>query len=76
MMPDLTGMDVYEDVEAKYPHLAERFVFVSGGGVTERSRRFLEQHAERVLPKPIDNHQLCELLDRGTAGDQAIEQAS
>jgi len=76
MMPDLTGMDVFEVVEAKYPHLAERFVFVSGGGVTERSRRFLEQHAERVLPKPIDSHQLCELLDRGTTRDQAIEQAS
>lgn len=76
MMPDLTGMDVYETVEAEYPHLAERFVFVSGGGVTERSRRFLERHAERVLPKPIDSHQLCELLDRRTAPDQAIEQAS
>ena len=76
MMPDLTGMDVYERVEANDPHLAERFVFVSGGGVTERSRRFLEQHAERVLPKPIDSRQLCELLDHVTTAARAIERAS
>ncbi len=34
MMPDMTGMDVYETVEQRYPELAERFVFVSGGVVT------------------------------------------
>ncbi len=64
MMPDMTGMDVYEAVEERCPALAERFVFISGGGVTERSRKFLEAHADRVLPKPIDNRQLCELLVR------------
>jgi signal transduction histidine kinase len=64
MMPDMTGMEVYEAVEEKCPALAERFVFISGGGVTERSRKFLEAHADRVLPKPIDNRQLCELLVR------------
>jgi signal transduction histidine kinase/CheY-like chemotaxis protein len=64
MMPDMTGMEVYEAVEERCPALAERFVFISGGGVTERSRKFLEAHADRVLPKPIDNRQLCELLVR------------
>lgn len=64
MMPDMTGMDVYEAVEERCPALAERFVFISGGGVTERSRKFLEAHADRVLPKPIDNRQLSELLVR------------
>ena len=64
MMPDMTGMEVYEAVEEKRPELAERFVFISGGGVTERSRKFLEAHADRVLPKPIDNRQLREFLVR------------
>ena len=67
MMPDITGMDVYEEVERKHPGLASRFVFISGGGVTERSRRFLEQHAERVLPKPIDSAELLRLLAKRTA---------
>lgn len=64
MMPDLTGMDVFEEVERKYPALAGRFVFISGGGLTERSRRFIEAHADRVLPKPIDSRQLAKLLAR------------
>jgi CheY-like chemotaxis protein len=62
MMPDLTGMDVYEEIEKHHPSLAERFVFISGGGVTERSRKFIELHADRVLPKPIDSRQLSKLL--------------
>lgn len=64
MMPDMTGMDVYEEVQQRHPEVAERFVFISGGGVTERSRQFLEHHAERVLPKPIDSRQLCEILEK------------
>ncbi len=77
MMPDMTGMDVYETVEEKHPALAERFVFISGGGVTERSRRFLEVHADRVLPKPIDSRQLCELLMRRPGAEPSrIFQAS
>ena len=77
MMPDMTGMDVYEAVQEKHPELAQRFVFVSGGGVTERSRRFLERHSQRVLPKPIDSRQLCELLERTAPGEAvAIERAS
>jgi signal transduction histidine kinase/CheY-like chemotaxis protein len=62
MMPELTGMDVYEEVVRRHPRLADRFVFISGGGVTERSRRFIELHADRVLSKPIDSRQLSELM--------------
>jgi signal transduction histidine kinase/ActR/RegA family two-component response regulator len=77
MMPDMTGMDVYEAVEQRLPALAGRFVFVSGGGVTERSRRFLEEHADRVLPKPIDSRQLCEMLEKMTPCEtSSIERAS
>jgi signal transduction histidine kinase/ActR/RegA family two-component response regulator len=76
MMPDMTGMEVYEAVEETCPELAERFVFISGGGVTERSRKFLEEHADRVLPKPIDNRQLRELLVRCEASQQQIAEGA
>jgi signal transduction histidine kinase/ActR/RegA family two-component response regulator len=75
MMPDMTGMDVYEAVEERLPSLRDRFVFVSGGGVTERSRRFLERHADRVLPKPIDSRRLCEVLENAVRGRALVEQA-
>jgi signal transduction histidine kinase/ActR/RegA family two-component response regulator len=62
MMPGMTGMDLYEEIERKYPTTAGRVVFISGGGLTERSREFIERHADRVLPKPIDSQQLANLL--------------
>ena len=64
MMPDMTGMDLFEEVQRRAPALAERFVFISGGGVTERSRRFIETHGARVLIKPIDGRELTEILAR------------
>jgi len=64
-MPDLTGMDVFEEAERRWPHLARRFVFISGGGVNERSRQFIERHAARLVTKPIDNRQLLKLLAEG-----------
>jgi signal transduction histidine kinase/ActR/RegA family two-component response regulator len=67
MMPDVTGMDVYEEVERLYPSLASKFVFISGGGITERSRKFLELHAECVLSKPIDGKKLDRILARRSA---------
>lgn len=62
MMPDMTGMDVYEAIEQRMPALSSRFVFISGGGVTERARRFIERHADRVLAKPIESSQLYRLV--------------
>ena len=54
MMPDMTGMDVFEKIQRERPWLAQRFVFISGGGVTDRCRHFIENHQQRVLSKPID----------------------
>jgi two-component system NtrC family sensor kinase len=64
MMPDMTGMDLYEEIQRRAPALAERFIFISGGGVTERSRRFIEANGARVLIKPIDGRELQEILAR------------
>jgi CheY-like chemotaxis protein len=74
MMPDLTGMDLYEELRRRMPEVAERFVFISGGGVTERSRRFIEEHEARVLIKPLDGKELREVLARYAPGaTQALE---
>lgn len=62
MMPDMTGMELFEEIERSEPALAERFVFISGGGVTERSRKFIESHRSRVLSKPIDERAISQVL--------------
>jgi signal transduction histidine kinase/ActR/RegA family two-component response regulator len=67
MMPGLTGMDVFEEIERRYPAIANRVVFISGGGLTERARDFIERHADRMLAKPIDSRQLSELLAKRSA---------
>ncbi len=65
MMPDLTGMDVFEQVVRERPSLRSRFVFMTGGAVTERARKFLEQVPDQRLDKPFRLEQVEALLRRG-----------
>jgi len=53
MMPDESGVEVYERLCAEAPEIAARTIFISGGAVTEVTRRFAEEHSERVLDKPL-----------------------
>ena len=64
MMPDLTGMDVYEQIRSAQPALAARFVFTTGGAVTERAHKFLEEKGRRRLDKPFKLEQVELLLPR------------
>jgi PAS domain S-box-containing protein len=64
MMPDLTGMDVFEQVGQERPALRGRFVFMTGGAVTERARKFLEQIPSQRLDKPFRLEQVEALLRR------------
>ncbi len=54
MMPDVTGMAVYEAV----PAASERILFMSGGAVTESARAFLAQDRVRTVQKPFTTDQL------------------
>jgi two-component system, cell cycle sensor histidine kinase and response regulator CckA len=62
MMPEMTGMAVYEAVLARAPKLAARFVFMTGGAFTASARDFLEQVAQQHVEKPF----------RGAAIEDAI----
>jgi signal transduction histidine kinase len=68
MMPDVTGMAVYEAV----PAASERIVFMSGGAVTEPARAFLAQDHVRKVHKPFTTDQLrravLEVARREVAG--------
>ncbi len=54
VLPDCTGVDLYEDVAHLWPRLAERFVFITGGAVDERARNLLEGGTVPWLGKPLD----------------------
>jgi PAS domain S-box-containing protein len=54
MMPDMTGMDLFQELSLKQPELVERMVFITGGSFTSRATAFLERIDNRVLAKPLD----------------------
>ncbi|HUH03240.1 MAG TPA: ATP-binding protein [Kofleriaceae bacterium] len=53
LMPDVTGMDVYEDLAQRNPELASRFVFMTGGAFTPRAREFVDRAPSKLLYKPF-----------------------
>ncbi len=70
MMPGMSGMDLHAEVEQRHPSLAGRFVFLTGGAFTSRSRTYLATTPCPALEKPFDPVALRELVAR-TAGQAA-----
>jgi PAS domain S-box-containing protein len=54
MMPDMTGMEIYERLIAESSPLAARMVFMTGGAFSQRSREFLDECGRPVISKPIE----------------------
>jgi CheY-like chemotaxis protein/two-component sensor histidine kinase len=67
MMPDLTGMDVYEELRRARPGLEHRIVFMTGGAFTARARAFLDSVANPRLEKPLDLQSVRTILRDVTA---------
>jgi len=70
MMPEMTGMELYEHLEAERPELAERCVFMSGGTASPAVRAFLERMGTRRFQKPVDTGWLRSLLHAMVAAAQ------
>jgi PAS domain S-box-containing protein len=66
MMPDVTGMDLYESVRERHPGLQDRFVFMTGGAFSPRAQRFLAETTNRCLDKPFALEQLLDAVELAT----------
>ena len=64
MMPDVDGPMVYATLEERWPKLAQRMVFVSGGAFTQRSQQFLDSVARPLITKPIRPDQLVAVYEQ------------
>ena len=53
MMPDLSGIQVYEASSEHVSGTPPRFVFLTGGAVTDTAKRFLSETHHRVITKPF-----------------------
>jgi signal transduction histidine kinase/ActR/RegA family two-component response regulator len=69
MMPELSGMALYRDIEARRPDIAARMIFITGGTFTDEARAFAARHAERCLFKPFDAPAVREQLRRVILGE-------
>jgi CheY-like chemotaxis protein len=62
MMPDMTGMDLYDALLDIAPGQVERMIFLSGGAVTPRARDFAATVPNLLLEKPFDVQRLREII--------------
>lgn len=54
MMPEVSGIDVYETVAVEQPAMVKRLVMMTGGVFTDRATRFVKRHQLTPLEKPFD----------------------
>jgi CheY-like chemotaxis protein/two-component sensor histidine kinase len=54
LMPDLTGMGLYDALLVAAPDVAGRMVFMTGGAFTPAARDFLERVRQPRIDKPFD----------------------
>jgi CheY-like chemotaxis protein len=54
LMPGLTGMDLFHELERLDPAMASKMVFLTGGAFTEAARAFLASPGVECIEKPFD----------------------
>ena len=64
MMPDVSGMDLFEWLDAAHPELAQRMVFISGGTFTPRAAEFVQKIGDRLLEKPFSVRKVKSMLEK------------
>jgi signal transduction histidine kinase len=69
MMPEMSGMELYDQLRARRPEMARRVVFMTGGAFTPQGQRFLMEGRHTCVAKPIDRDALtlaiAVLIDSG-----------
>jgi DNA-binding NarL/FixJ family response regulator len=72
MLPDVSGMEVYQRAVAAVPSFRQRFAVVTGASGTPSVSSFLASFAGPVLYKPIDAAQLSQAVRTCLAGARAM----
>jgi PAS domain S-box-containing protein len=58
MMPNMTGIELVEELQRVAPEQAQRLIFLSGGVFTEQTREALDRIGAPYLEKPITANEL------------------
>lgn len=76
LMPNMSGVDLYEEVSHRYPGLQERIVFMTGGAFTPRAAQFLSKVSNPRIEKPFDMKSLRRLVREMAARRHAVTRSS
>lgn len=68
MMPQMTGVELHQQLEREAPDVLDRMIFLTGGAFTEAAREFLERVPNFRLEKPFDQHRLRTLVNARARG--------
>ncbi|MEO8904615.1 MAG: ATP-binding protein [Polyangiaceae bacterium] len=64
MMPEMSGMEFFEQLTEHFPESAARTVFVSGGAFTPAARAFLDRVTNERVEKPFEPKRMRQLVQR------------
>jgi PAS domain S-box-containing protein len=67
MMPEMSGIELFLELQRCTPALARRVVFLTGGAFTDHARDFLEQAEHPPLEKPFTEQALRAAIERLTS---------
>jgi signal transduction histidine kinase len=62
MMPEVTGMELYEELSRIALDQAKRMIFLTGGAFTERARQFLDKVPNPRIEKPFEIGNILEVI--------------
>lgn len=68
MMPELSGIDIYEVLRFNRPGYESRIVFMTGGAFTPDAKRFLGRVSNQRIEKPFNLRVLQRLVRRAKVG--------
>ncbi|HVH45896.1 MAG TPA: PAS domain S-box protein, partial [Labilithrix sp.] len=64
MMPEMSGMDLYDKLARTCPQAAERMVFITGGAFTPAANAFLDRVPNERIDKPFDPALVRQLVEK------------
>jgi len=71
MMPNMSGMDFFDELTSRSPETAGRIIFLTGGAFSPRSEEFLRKSKNVCLTKPFSREEVSSavrrMMDLGTA---------
>jgi CheY-like chemotaxis protein len=73
LMPEMSGMDLYQEVLARFPELADHMIFLSGGANTSQVTEFVSGISNPTLAKPPSQIELLMAIQREMDGSRERE---